>query len=184
MDVARRAVKKVIRTRGIPLGQGVEWDDVMQVGMEALCGAAEDWDRRVPFAPFAFVRVGNRVIDWLRNDGPMTRSGKRKLNTVPWIADSGNDDWHAGEAPTERLLRVEQLTPDHAEQLAADDFVSRCLGLLSDRERRLVTALLLEGRTCEEVAEEEGLTVDRIYRLRDRAIQRLRGEDDVLAALV
>lgn len=186
VTLARRAVEKTVRTHGIPIGRwpGLEWDDVHAVGLEALCESALDYDpsRGMRFGSFAWGRVSNRTIDWFRQAGPRTRAGVQKIRTVSWVDDAG-DDWHTEGAPTETLLRDDQLVQDHAEVLAGSSFVSHCFSLLSERERFLLRALL-DGRTWESCAEELGVSIDRVAFLRDRALTKLRKDDDVLNALI
>jgi RNA polymerase sigma factor FliA len=68
------------------MSTAIEVADLIQIGMIALVEAARSFEERgVAFAPYATIRVRGSMIDQLRRDARMCRSGmanRRKLATV------------------------------------------------------------------------------------------------------
>jgi RNA polymerase sigma-70 factor (ECF subfamily) len=85
-------------------------------------------------------------------------------------------------AGTEELETV--ISPDHAEQLADEEYraylLERALDLmraeLPDAEWRACTEYLVKGRPASEVAREGGLSVNQVYLIKSRILRRLRAE--------
>ena len=157
---------------------GIEWDDAYQVGYEALCNAAIDWNTEVgPFEGFAWHRVMFRVIDWVRRAGP---AGK-KFKTVEWKWEG--HEYADSEITTEKLLRDDQLHADHADLVAGRMFVNYCLGLLNPRERYIMNELMVKQRSAADIARELGIHESNVHKLKSVAIRRMRYDEGVGSAL-
>ena len=92
------------------------------------------------------------------------------------ISDDGED----GAARVEFLVDDQPL-PDENAQDSIDgsrrkDWLSAAIGVLSDRERRIVARRRLEedGATLEELGEELGISKERVRQLEARALEKLR----------
>lgn len=127
------------------------YGDLIQEGMVALIVAVDRFDpsRKFRFSTFAFYRVRGRMSNFLQR-------GERKA-PLP----VGHD----------LLVRQEGLDAETLEwMLSVEDGLQR----LPARETEILEALVLEGRKAREVATDRGVDVSHIYKIRKRAIGRLR----------
>lgn len=157
---------------------GLEMDDAIQIGREALCQAAIDWKPGAgPFPSFAYMRVYFRIIDWLRVDGPSDRFGKKRPKTISWVDDSSTrpyDYYEDRGPPTETILRSQDLMQDHADVVAGREWFMECMKLVNPRERWVLSQVLLKGRTHRSLAREMGVSEGRVSQLASRALDKIR----------
>lgn len=125
--------------------------DLIQEGMVALITAVDRFDRskNIRFSTFAFYRVRGRMANFLQ----------RGEARAPLPVDV-DDFVLEAEAPSdsfEWLMALEAAFPQ-----------------LSQSESEVVEALVLEDRRARDVAGERGVDVSHIYRIKRRALARLR----------
>lgn len=127
------------------------YGDLIQEGMVALITAVDRFDpsRKFRFSTFSFYRVRGRMSNFLQ------RSERRAPLPV-------------GQEP---LVRQEGLDAEMLEWMLS---VEDGLRHLPARETEVLEALVLQGRKAREVADDRGVDVSHIYKIRKRAIGRLR----------
>lgn len=68
------------------MSTAIEVEDLMQIGMVALIEAAQNFeDRGIPFVPYASMRIRGAMIDALRRDARMCRSGMSKRRELAGV---------------------------------------------------------------------------------------------------
>lgn len=114
-------------------------------------------------------RVKLRLIDWLRANGPVGRPGRSLLDRRMLSLD---------EVKLEDGTPYVETIPGPPDPDVPDtlDFLA-LLERLRGREREVLYAMVVAGRTEAELAEEYGVSPTRISHIRTRALRRLRGED-------
>ncbi|NLL37837.1 MAG: sigma-70 family RNA polymerase sigma factor [Fretibacterium sp.] len=124
--------------------------DVIQEGMVALIEATDRFlpERGLCFSTYACHRIRGRMINLLE------RSEGRAPIPVP-------DEW-----------LVVDPEPEDDRALFLD--VADCIARLEGREAEVVSALFFEGKRPAEVADEQKLDISHVYRLRRRAVARIR----------
>ncbi len=125
--------------------------DLIQEGMVALISALDRFDprRNLRFSTFAFYRVRGKMSNFLQR-------GEMKA-PLP-----------VGEP---FLKRDEGLDAEMLEWLIS---VEDGLEHLPPRENRILEELVFEGRKAREIAADRGMDVSYIYKIRKKAIARLR----------
>ena len=61
-----------------------------------------------------------------------------------------------------------------ANEVAAEKSLDKALSQLSERESDIINALVMEGRVANEVAAEKSLDVSNVYRIRRKALSKLK----------
>ncbi|HOA76657.1 MAG TPA: sigma-70 family RNA polymerase sigma factor [Thermosynergistes sp.] len=124
--------------------------DLLQEGMLALIKAVDAYDvsRGNKFTTYAFYRIRGHMINFLE------RSEKR----APYPVDMEEEIAQPGEcvAVEWRLLLEEAM------------------GALTLKERDIVQALVVEGKKAGDVARDTAIDVSHVYRIRRKALARLR----------
>jgi len=129
------------------------YQDVVQEGMLGLLEAVDNFDpsRGHRFSTYAYYRIRGRMINFLsrvEGSSPIPVEDQVLEELGPWEDGFSRLDW----------------TMDL--QLA--------LGALSEREADVVRSLVLEDVSARELAEEKGLDVSYIHKIRRRALAKLR----------
>jgi len=124
--------------------------DLLQEGMLALIKAVDAYDvsRGNKFTTYAFYRIRGHMINFLE------RSEKR----APYPVDMEEEIAQPGEcvAVEWRLLLEEAM------------------GALTLKERDIVQALVVEGKKAGDVARDTAIDISHVYRIRRKALARLR----------
>jgi RNA polymerase sigma factor (sigma-70 family) len=118
------AVRNVVRGRA--RAAGLDPEDVVQEVLLALHLKRNTWVTGTPVAPWVAAIARNKIVDSLRRRG--TRI----------------------EVPLDDV--IETLWIDEAESEGQAHDLERALGRLNERQRDVVRAVSLEGRTAQEVA--------------------------------
>lgn len=147
------------------------YPDLIQEGMMALIGAVDSFDvsRNNRFSTFAYYKIKGRMINFLQ------RVEARAPITVDDMVFDEDD------------MRRASLSND-AERTEWTVDIGRALSMLSEREADVVNALVVEGRKAKEVADENCIDVSHVYRIRRKALAKLRkwlsaGLDDATSAM-
>jgi RNA polymerase sigma factor (sigma-70 family) len=184
-DIGARAAVAVCRRKGVPVHRWPEldWDDIRQVGREGVCIAADKWNTPAgDFGGFAFQRAYWHTIDWLRKEGPWTRSGNpRRHREIPWVSDGDYPD--DNYAPTEFLMREEEHSPYLDDLYAGREFVEYCCSLLTEREAHVVRQSMVHRRTLESIGRELGVSESRVSQIMGAAVNKMRRDQGVIDAL-
>jgi len=124
--------------------------DLLQEGMLALIKAVDAYDvsRGNKFTTYAFYRIRGHMINFLE------RSEKR----APYPVDMEEEIAQPGECvAVERRLLLEEA-----------------MSALTLKERDIVQALVVEGKKAGDVARDTAIDVSHVYRIRRKALARLR----------
>ena len=147
LDELARAFRAAIRSRLARMGQGnAEIEDIVQETLLAIHLKRGTWDASRPFAPWAQAVMSHKLTDRLR------RGRSARFEPIDDQLDT---------------LVLPEPDPD-----AAGD-VDRVLSRLEPAQRKLVTALSLEGRSAADVAAETGASEGAIRVALHRALRRL-----------
>ncbi len=145
-------------------GRHLSAADAEDVAQEVLLeGWAKDLDRWDPAIGALKTFVGARV-PWRIGDRRKAR-GRRREREVP-LCDL-DEDQHPADTIVELIDRERALA-------AAPEFVRRGLAVLSQEDRRLVTAIHLHGRQQQRVAAELGIHCSNVSRANARALTQMR----------
>ena len=73
-------VEKVVRHIGMS-NPDYEKGDLVNIGVIGLMDAIDKYDeeKKVPFENYAFIRIKGAIIDEIRRNGPVSRTGMNKL---------------------------------------------------------------------------------------------------------
>jgi len=152
----------------------VELDELISLGNLGLVEARRRWDasRGVPFAAFAAPRIRGAMIDGLRQEDPVSRGERARLQkdidaeaSVQLVdIDSAADLAVDGEElPLERLEKREQLAR-----------MRQALSCLRDRERHVIERHFFGECSLREIGEELGVTESRACQIVGAALGRMR----------
>ena len=133
------------------------YPDLIQEGMVALIGAVDAFDiaRNNKFSTFAYYKIKGRMINFLQ----------RVEAKAPIPVDDAvfaEEDAKAAVVHSEADRSEWTIDLEHA------------LGRLSGREADIIRALVLEGKGAKEVAENKTIDVSHVYRIRRKALEKLR----------
>lgn len=128
--------------------------DLIQEGMVALVQAVDRFEpeRHLRFTTYAFYRIKGRMVNFIQ----------RSESKAP--------------IPVEE---VELLSREPAELFGQDGFdtlfaLSECMDRLPEREGQIVQELFIGGKAARDVAEEWGIDVSHVHRLKRSGLSRLR----------
>ena len=134
------------------------YPDLIQEGMVSLISAVDRFDveRNNCFSTFAYYKIKGGMINFIQ----------RVEAKAPIPVDDETVIMHEGPQ-TVRLS-------EHADKAEWTLDLEGAMNSLSQREADIVRALVVEGKMAKEVAEEEDLDISHIYRIRRKAIAKLR----------
>ncbi len=153
----RRRAVSIAQHYGVP---DRDWDDLAQEGMLGLLRAARRFDpgRGLQFSTFAYHHIVGAVKDAIRRRGgePVCLSLDEPL--------SGDDGGTMAD-----------FLPAPDADMDGDMEASRLLGLLPPRERTVVEAIVMGDLSAREVAPVLGVSRIRVWQIKSRALERMRG---------
>ena len=147
--------------RRLPRGY-IELADVMQAGMLGLIDAARRYDAaagRSPFEFYARQRIRGAIIDSIRCE-PFYGWVRNRREFPPDLAAAGEDE---DDLPGRRQVRLHQA-------------LTRAIASLTERERKILELVYVEGRSMRDIGETRMLAANqrRVQELHRRAIDKLR----------
>lgn len=133
------------------------YPDLIQEGMVALISAVDAFDisRNNRFSTFAYYKIKGRMINFLQR---VEARAPVPVNDVIFA------DEDAKTAPLRSEADRSEWTID----------LEQAMRRLSDRESDIVRALILDGEGAKEVAERKTIDVSHVYRIRRKALEKLR----------
>jgi len=147
------------------------YPDLIQEGIVALIGAVDAFDisRNNRFSTFAYYKIRGRMINFLQ----------RVEAKAPIAVDE--------EFFAEEDMSISSVM-DQAERSEWTLDLEQALSRLSERESDIVRALVIEGRMAREVADEINIDISHVYRIRRKALGKLRkwlgiNADDATSAM-
>ena len=134
------------------------YPDLIQEGMVSLINAVDRFDveRNNCFSTYAYYKIKGGMINFIQ----------RVEAKAPIPVD--DETVFINEAPLAGSLS------EHADRTEWTLDLEQAMNSLSQREADIVKALVIEGRAAKEVAEEADLDISHIYRIRRKAIAKLR----------
>ena len=169
-------VNKVIRGHiGVTNGPMTSYDDLYQVGCEAICKAAMQYSpKKGPFSPFARKVIYNALIDYCRH------VGYRNRNQTDIFFDCDNSALAMLFISTESEAALSNV--DHSD--AVRIFHERKESYTGITKSGLeAIELQMKGYTVSEIAEMYGTTKNNVYAWISRARKRLVQDKDLISAL-
>lgn len=135
------------------------YSDLIQEGMVALINSVDSFEiaRSNRFSTFAYYKIRGRMINYLQ----------RVEAKAPLPVDDS-------ELPEEEIC---SLTPQTAAETDRSEWamdIESAMATLSERESDVIRALIIEGRRAKDIADQKKLDVSHIYRIRRRALEKLR----------
>ena len=131
------------------------YSDLIQEGMIGLITAVDNFEpeRSNRFTTYAYYKVKGRMANFLQRGEakaplPVDDEFLERPEALGFDADLDRMEW----------------------RISLGDGLDR----LPERERDIVSSLVMEGRDASEVADDHGLGVSHVYRLRRKAVARLR----------
>lgn len=133
------------------------YPDMIQEGMVALISAVDafDIDRSNRFSTYAYYKIRGRMINFLQRV-----EAKAPIPVEESIF-------------VDEELRADALSSEAERSEWAID-IEQAMSMLSEREADILNALVVEGRVAKEVASEVNLDVSHVYRIRRKALDKLR----------
>lgn len=134
------------------------YPDLIQEGMLSLINAVDRFDveRNNCFSTFAYYKIKGGMINFIQ----------RVESKAPIPTDDETVFMHES-------LQSGSVS-EHADRAEWTLDLEEAMNSLSQREAEIVKALVIEGRMAREVAEEADLDISHIYRIRRKAIAKLR----------
>ena len=134
------------------------YPDLIQEGMVSLIGAVDRFDpeRNNRFSTYAYYKIKGGMINFIQ----------RVEAKAPLPVDDET------VCLSESFLAVSVM--EQAEQREWTLDLEEAMNSLTRREADIVRALVIDGRAAKELAEEADLDVSHIYRIRRKAIAKLR----------
>lgn len=133
------------------------YQDLIQEGMLALINAVDSFDsgRNICFSTYAYYKINGRMINFLQ------RVEAKAPTPVEDAAFESREE--EGAAFSDASSRSEWSID-----------LEKALSQLSERESDIINALVMEGRVANEVAAEKSLDVSNVYRIRRKALSKLK----------
>ncbi|HPI99096.1 MAG TPA: sigma-70 family RNA polymerase sigma factor [Synergistales bacterium] len=127
------------------------YPDLLQEGMVALIKAVDKFDtsRGTRFSTYAYYRIRGEMINFLQR-------GEAKAPVPVEIEEDSV---------------VDPILPDAIDTMIE---INENIRKLPARESRIISSILIEGRSIREVADREGYDISHIYRIRRKALSSLR----------
>lgn len=182
--IAARAAWKLCLSS--PRSAVIDYEELRGVALEALCRAALAWDEGGDFGPFAGEYVRRRMIDWLREYGPVTRRGKKRpeADALSWVEDNDLPHRTLEETPTENMMRPQDLRPGFEGELVSRLWIDEALAPLPPREQQVIRECVMDGLRLRDLAARWGVTEARVSQLSKSGLDRLRRSDDFVRATI
>jgi RNA polymerase sigma factor (sigma-70 family) len=158
--------REAARWRHTPLDQ----EDLVADGNVGLVKAARRYDvsLNVPFAAFATPYVRGAIVDSVRS-----RARRRRLADGSYADVVGFSD--VGSASDESTVTFEPADPrPMPDEIVETLDTLRVLGTLPQRERFALVRTIVDGAAAADVAEDLGVSKDRVYTLVQSGSARLR----------
>lgn len=133
------------------------YPDLIQEGMVALISAVDAFDvsRNNRFSTFAYYKIKGRMINFLQR---VEAKAPIPVDDAVFAAeDARTVSLHSEADRSEWTIDLEQA-----------------MSSLSARESDIIRALVLEGEGAKEVAEQKTIDVSHVYRIRRKALEKLR----------
>ena len=145
------------------------YQDLIQEGMLALINAVDSFDpgRNICFSTYAYYKINGRMINFLQ---------RVEAKAPTPVEDASFENREESAAAFSDASNRSEWSID----------LENALSQLSERESDIINALVMEGRVANEVAAEKSLDVSNVYRIRRKALSKLKtwlGIEDSQAAL-
>lgn len=102
------------------MSSAIEIEDLIQIGMIALVEAARTFeDRGIAFAPYATMRVRGAMIDELRRDARMSRSGMANRRRFAAVRTQLENALHRKASEGEMMVALEMNAEEYHAAVAA-----------------------------------------------------------------
>ncbi len=133
------------------------YQDLIQEGMLALISAVDSFDagRNICFSTYAYYKINGKMINFLQRSEAKAPTPVEDASFEALSAD--------GDSAFDASSRSEWSID-----------LENALSQLSERESDIISALIMEGRLANDVAEEKALDVSSIYRIRRKALAKLK----------
>jgi len=148
-----------------------EVEDVTQLAIIRLGGIMENFEGAVlpQFRAFAMTCAANTCMDWSR------REMKREMGIAGSVDEEVAGEEDAFGRFDADLARVAASLADREEEmLEAQDAIAGALPLVPSEDQRAVLQMTLEGVPAGEIAAHLDTTLDNVYQLRRRGLQKLK----------
>lgn len=142
-------------------------DDIVQETLLRAYRARAGFDRRRPIWPWLATIAKNTILNTLRGEQLRRRHLDRETD---WRAVEGYADPLLADDPAKRYASKEQRAA-----------IVRVLGGLDARQRKVLLMRAAEGRSYEEIARSEGLSIDAVKSLLKRTRRTFRERYDGVA---
>jgi RNA polymerase sigma factor (sigma-70 family) len=142
-------------------GLGIDFEELVSIGQEALCRASRGWDptRGVKFSGYACQSI---IKSFIR-----TAQDRQRKKTIPL----------SGPFDTQRPESVADDNPGPVDSPAARaEMLEKALAVLDERERSVLALRIQSGMTLQVVGDIIGLTKERVRQIEAAALQKCRDE--------
>ena len=161
--IYRPVIYRMARRRGM---QDADAQDIVQTVLMRVAGAINRWEKTEP---------GTRFRYWLR------RVAKNAIFTA--LSRSPNDAASGGSNIQDLLSKHPEIAPDVDQELGLEymreQYLRAAVIVQTDVDTETWRAFelsLIEGRSCDEVAELIGKSIGTVYAARSRVMRRLRDQ--------
>jgi RNA polymerase sigma factor for flagellar operon FliA len=157
----------------------IEYDDMLQEGMIALCDCIQRFERKrkLQFMTFASTRVRGAMLDYVRHEDfvPRLEREREKAGTVIpkrtfYLSNPMYYDEEAGHYAT----FGEVLEDQHIDHTLLSDEVCHALRGCNTHERIILLLYYLEDLTMKQIGESLDLSESRISQIHSAVIRRIR----------
>lgn len=148
----------------------VTYDDLFCAALEGIWIADTKYDPsrmanpEADFTAVARKRARWSMKDYLRSTDPLSRAHRKAIG--------------AGEAYAPETVSWEAIQETHGTYVAHAvenrQLILKALGLLDDKERAVVENHVIDGLTAPETAKIVGCSVNNVYQIKRKAIQKMR----------
>jgi RNA polymerase sigma factor (sigma-70 family) len=153
----------------------VTFDDLVSAGMIGLIQAVDRFDRSrdLKFKTYAQHRVRGAMLDFLREEDPLSRTERRRVRES---ADGLSATGHGIQPTTVSLdqISLRRLAAPAQAGFTIRSEVREARRCLSSRENRVIALLFDFGWQSREVAADLHVNESRISQIKQRAISKLR----------
>jgi len=161
--IYRPVIYRMARRRGM---QDADAQDIVQTVLMRVAGAINRWEKTEP---------GTRFHHWLR------RVAKNAIFTA--LSRSPNDAASGGSNIHDLLTKQPEIAPDVEQELALEYMREQYLRAavivqtdVNTETWRAFELSLIDGKSCDEVAELIGKSIGTVYAARSRVMRRLRDQ--------